>query len=193
MNNFSNYLNTIARANGLGNLPLEWLFYPGMLQDSKAMWWADFGTRHAAHEGIDICFFREAKSCNPISVIEPGTRVPAFSDGTILNISKDLMGKSLAVAMAPAPQIIAGYSGSLPSPVLVYSHLEPEPGITVGSRIKKNEIFARTFDARTIKSRLRSHIHMSCILIAGTLDKMSLDWSLFADRKKVAYINPVFL
>ncbi|WDP89189.1 MAG: hypothetical protein HUN04_05375 [Desulfobacter sp.] len=185
---FSEYLDSIARANGLGNLPLDWLFYPGMLQDSTGMWWADFGTRHAAHEGIDICFYRNGKGT---SALPPGARVPAAASGTLLNISSDLMGKSLVVSLDNAAEGGAGRDED--QPVLVYSHLSPDPGLAPGDRISKGDILAATFDARTIKSRLLSHLHLSCVLIPAAVDKGALDWGLFADRERVTYINPVFL
>ncbi len=55
MSVFSQYLAAIASANGLEQ-DIEWLFYPGMLPDSRLKWWGDFRNRPTEHEGIDICF-----------------------------------------------------------------------------------------------------------------------------------------
>ncbi len=186
---FSDYLNTIARANGLGNsdgLPakkVDWLFYTGMLPESREKWWADFSLRHAAHEGIDICFYRTGSH---IAALAPGARVPAMVGGIILNISNDLLGKSMAVSLD------SGGAGA-DTPILVYSHLEPAPGLFPGDRISKGQIIANTFDARLKKSRLLSHLHLSCVLIPPPVENTALDWSLFANRNKVTYVNPVFL
>jgi len=185
---FSNYLNTIGRANGLGNgidapqKDVEWFFYTGMLPESREKWWADFGRRHAAHEGIDICFYRAG---NRIAALVPGARVPALAGGTILNISNDMLGKSMAVSLD------SGGAGE--APILVYSHLEPAPGLSIGDRIFKGQIIAQTFDARRKKSRLLSHLHLSCVLIPPYVENAALDWSLFANRDKVTYVNPIFL
>lgn len=183
MKKFSDYLSTVARANGLGNGSLDWLFYTGMLQDSQEKWWADFGRRHAVHEGIDICFY---KSCGKIEALEPGARVPALADGIILNLSSDLLGQSMAVSYDP------GHPGQ-DTPILVYSHLEPDPGLAPGDRISTGQIIGGTFDARLKKSRLLSHLHISCVLIPSPIEKTALDWSLFSDRGRVTYVNPVFI
>jgi len=183
MNAFSEYLTHIARANGLGNSIVDWFFYTGMLQDSREKWWADFGLRHAAHEGIDICFYRTG---NAITALPPGARVPAMAGGTLLNISNDLLGKSMAVSLDSG-------TAQEDAPILVYSHLAPSPGLAPGDRIFKNQIIAKTFDARLKKSRLLSHLHISCVLITSPVENTALDWSLFANRDKVTYVNPVFL
>ncbi len=185
MKKFTNYLKTLAAVNGLDHPSLEWLFYPGMLQDSRHMWWADFGSRRTLHEGLDICFYRSGRT---ISALAPGARVPALADGSILNISRDLLGHSLAVSLGPGSHETAGIT-----PVMVYSHLDPLPQLAPGDRIKKGEILAKIFDARTVKSRLRSHLHLSCLLIPGSVNRTCLNWSLFADRSRVDYINPVFI
>ena len=206
---FPEYLSSIARANGLGNSvqdpgnppagadlarePVTWLFYPGMLQDSFRMWWADFGVRHACHEGIDICFYRAGPA---VSALPPGALVPAVADGRILNITPDLLGTTLAVAYEPDRPDRSKQgknTGSEPRPVLVYSHLVPEPGLSTGALVRKGQIIARTFDARTRQSRLLSHLHLSCILVPETCAGPDLNWDLFADRKRVAHVNPVFL
>jgi hypothetical protein len=51
MAHFSQFLEALVRANGLGD-NITWLFYPGMLLDSYDKWWDDFGTLVLAHEGI---------------------------------------------------------------------------------------------------------------------------------------------
>lgn len=190
---FPNYLNTIARANGLGNTSpinsspinsnVDWLFYQGMLQDSQAKWWADFGVRSAVHEGIDICFYR---TCGKTFALDPSARVPALADGIILNISTDLLGQSMAVSFDPGGK-------EKQTVILVYSHLKPDPGLAPGDPIFKDQIIAQTYDARLKKSRLLSHLHISCVLIPPPIDTAKLTWSLFSNRNKVTYVNPVFL
>ncbi|MCG8618981.1 MAG: M23 family metallopeptidase [Desulfobacterales bacterium] len=190
---FPDYLDCIARVNELNppegksgdgaSPPIQWLFYPGMLQDSPDSWWADFGLRHARHEGLDICFYKKDGRMKPLP---PGARVPAMAPGTLLNISGDLLGHTLVVSLDPATD----EEGHV---VLVYSHTVPDPALAVGQKINQGQIIATTFDTRLKGSRLRSHLHLSCIIIPEDLPGETLDWSLFADRNRVAHINPVFL
>ena len=194
MLSFQGYLNCIAKANGLvgptastgdpgqaGNL--QWMFYPGMLQDSPDKWWADFGQRHTCHEGIDICFYR--KNGIP-GRLPPGARVPAMAAGTLLNIPQDLLGHTLVVSL-DIPESRDTRT------VMVYSHTVPAPGLTPGTPLETGQIIARTFDTRIKGARLLSHLHLSCIILPRDLPDQALDWTLFADRSKGVHLNPVFL
>ena len=183
MKEFQRYLEAVAQANGL-RAPLSWLFYPGMLQESQAMWWADFGTRATCHEGIDICLYRNDHG--PITPLAPGARVPAMADGTVLNISGDLLGSSLVVSLP-------GQATPGQQTVLVYSHLAVAQALKPGDRLTRGSIIGQTFDTRIKKSRLLSHLHLSCICVPESTDPPALNWTLFADRERVFHINPVFL
>lgn len=195
MDLFSRYLDSIAEMNNLGDgsAQVRWYFYPGMLQDSPDKWWADFGFRHASHEGIDICFYNSGKG---VRALEPGARIPALDDGVVLNISNDLLGQSIAVSYNPGlsqNSILSKNDSVQLTPILVYSHLEPCPELAQGDRVSKGQRIATIFDTRKKKSKLLSHLHLSCLLIFAGFLSDELDWSLFADRGQVTYINPVFL
>ena len=183
MTRFKQYLSSIASANNLKD-GIEWVFYPGMLLDSKSKWWGDFKTRHAAHEGIDICFFRTFDKT--IRCLKPGAVVPAWSTGTVINLCEDFLGHTLVVE----PENTAGG----PTRMLeVFSHLAPCEGITPGTRVSAGRIIARTFDTRTKGLPLLPHLHVSCIEVASHIPFEALNWSLFPLREKVNVINPVFV
>ncbi len=191
MKAFSRYLHQIARTNGLllpGNKDIAWLFYPGMLQDSPDKWWADFGLRHAIHEGIDICFFRVN---NRETALPPGACVPAMFDGTLINVAEDLLGQSMVVSYTPPGLKPSEFEDK--NLVMVYSHLEVDDDLTPGTLISRDRIIGKTYDTRIKKSRLLSHIHLSCMIVPGDVPRNALNWSLFPDRKQVEYINPIFL
>ena len=203
MKAFTRYLDQIARVNGLAlentgteassdEAKITWLFYPGMLQDSRDKWWADFGLRHAMHEGIDICFYA---SNSRISALPPGTRVPAMFDGTLINVADDLLGQSMVVSYSSGfkPPGFQPSGAKEKNLVLVYSHLEVDKGLTPGTRIYRDQVIARTFDTRIKNSKLLSHIHLSCMIVPKGVPPLDMNWSLFPDRKQVEYINPVFL
>ncbi|MDD9303964.1 MAG: hypothetical protein HUK40_17105 [Desulfobacter sp.] len=214
MQNFSNYLKAIAQANAIGvpscpqalepsqDCPdqepfqpsgIAWIFHPGMLQDSPDKWWADFKFRKTLHEGIDICFY---KTKTKLKALKPGSKVPAMAHGILLNISCDLLGHSMAVSYPYAPSVHCSDKAKNCQeyfPVLVYSHLDPNPKLKPGDKIAKGQLIGHTFDTRTIKSKLLSHLHLSCLLIPKTTPDRAMDWTLFSDREKVGYINPVFL
>jgi len=183
MKRFSRYLAALSRANALGD-HVEWLFYPGMLQESRDKWWDDFGRRPCAHEGMDICFYRtKTKKMNHLSKT---AQIPAMDNGIVLNICNDFLGQSLVVTHGKET------FGS-PDVILVYSHLEIQKNIAPGSRLEKDQIIARVFDTSQKQSKLLPHLHISCIELTRQTPVDALDWGLFADREKVNLINPVFI
>jgi len=101
-------------------------------------------------------------------------------------LEQDLLGQSMAVSFSLWP-------GGNQTPILVYSHIDPAPGLAPGDKILQGQLIGQTFDARQKKSRLLSHLHLSCVLIAGTINETFLDWTLFSNRDKVTYVNPIFL
>jgi len=183
MEHFSRYLEALAGANGIGN-NITWLFYPGMLLESRAKWWGDFGKRSCAHEGIDICFFR--KGNREITPLAKNANIPAIDKGLILNRCKDFLGESLVISHE-------GVHSLYPKVVFVYSHLEIEKELVPGCRIEKDQVIARTFDTSKKRSNLLSHLHLSCVELMEEVPLEDLNWNLFPDRGKVNLINPLFV
>ncbi len=182
MERFPRYLTALARANALGD-KVSWLFYPGMLQESQDKWWDDFGRRPAAHEGIDICYFRQGK--NQFSLAK-NAQIPAMDKGLILNRCEDFLGESLVITHE-------GFDHFSPKVVFVYSHLAIEKDLTPGCLVEKGQIIARVFDTSRKRSRLLPHLHLSCIELMEKTPLDALNWNLFSDRKKINLINPVFI
>lgn len=162
---------------------VTWLFYPGMLQESCDKWWDDFGRRPAAHEGIDICFFRQGRKITPLA---KNAQIPAMDKGVILNRCEDFLGESLVIAHG-------GEDLLFPEVVFVYSHLKIEMNMNPGCRVEKGQIIARVFDTSQKQSKLLPHLHLSCIELMEKIPLDDLNWNLFSDRKKINLINPVFI
>ncbi|MCG8564339.1 MAG: hypothetical protein MI747_04570 [Desulfobacterales bacterium] len=182
MTSFTTYLDQIARANGLPE-DIQWLFYPGMLQDSPDKWWDDWKFRHALHEGVDICFYR--RSAGELLTLGPNARIPALCQGIIRNICPDFLGHSLIIE--PTDTL------TLPRRIIwVYSHQTSMPGLAPGDGVEKGQIISRIFDTRKKKSKLLSHLHLSCIEISREIPFGDLNWNLFPRRDQVNLINPMF-
>jgi len=181
---FSDYLTAISRINRLGNgQAVEWLFHPGMLFSSMDKWWGDFGFRSSAHEGIDITYFRtrEGEICSFNDTVQ----IPAMEDGRIINICNDFLGRTLVVELEkqdPRETFV----------IYTYAHIRPESRLSIGRRIKKNEIIARVCDTQR-NPQLPPHLHFSCFEIGmGVLPK-DLNWDLFSTSTTINPIHPVFL
>jgi hypothetical protein len=182
MTRFSQYLAVLASTNKLTS-GIQWLFYPGMLSESTLKWWGDFGTRAAAHEGIDITFYRTLD--HQMHHLAAGACVPAWSAGTVINVCEDFLGQSLVVAVAGDP--------SAPTRMLeVFSHLTPSRGIAPGTPVGPGQVIARLADTRARGSALLPHLHLSCIEVDARIPAHVLNWSFFPVRENLTMINPVF-
>ena len=184
MMSFTTYLNQIAHCNNLSP-NIQWLFYPGMLQDSPDKWWDDFKYRHAIHEGIDICFFK-CPSDNKIKTLGPKAPIPAMASGIVRNVCPDFLGQTIVVE----PD---GFESEPRRILTIYSHQTPEPGILPGKRVMENQIISRIFDTRLKKSKLLSHLHLSWIEVPRDIAFDDLNWKLFPQRGRLNLINPVFV
>ncbi|OQY53462.1 MAG: hypothetical protein B6230_00065 [Desulfobacteraceae bacterium 4572_89] len=202
---FGQYLSAIASVNGLGD-NIEWLFYPGMLQDSWEKWWDDFALRHASHEGVDICFFRTSSDksslenkglaenkdlAKTLERLDKNADIPAMDKGIVLNIADDFLGQTLVLTQdVLAREKLDDFSPKL---LFVYSHLEIKKGIVPGCRVEKGQIIGQVFNSNRKPSKLFPHLHLSCIELTGKNPLKNLNWDLFSDRKRVNLINPVFI
>jgi murein DD-endopeptidase MepM/ murein hydrolase activator NlpD len=200
MSVFSDYLETISRINDLGNglsddlqkkspcnpgttFNVEWLFHCGMLFSSQDKWWGNFKSRHSAHEGIDITFYRTCK--NRTHCFDDFIKIPAMSDGVVLNICNDFLARTLVVKQK---NIIS----SKTQIIVLYSHVIPEKNLKPGQKIKKNEIIA-TICNNDKNPQLPSHLHFSCFEILKNIKPEHLNWDIFSNNLEVNMINPVFL
>ncbi|MDY0220103.1 MAG: peptidoglycan DD-metalloendopeptidase family protein [Desulfobacterium sp.] len=177
------YLDAIARIN---TLPVahsgRWVFYQGMLFLSRKKWWADFGIRHANHEGLDIGIFMNRS--NNLEWLETTTRIPAMAGGRIINVCDDFLGQSV---------IIEHYSNSISRGVSVYSHLKVPGSIVPGKDVEQNEIIGRIADTTGKKSGIHCHLHISLMEIATLIKESKIDWQIMGepDPGVVKLFNPM--
>ena len=184
MKNFSEYLKTISQMNKLeADQTVEWLFHPGMLFLSKDKWWGDFKFRATAHEGIDICFFRDGRTKGKVRSFDPGIQVPALEDGRIINICNDFLGQTLVVE---SRKLGLPYTRVL----ITYAHIRPADSLKINANIKEKDIIARVCD--TAKNpQLPPHLHLSCFEIPKSVQPEELNWTFFSQSTNACPINPI--
>lgn len=185
MKEISEYLATISKVNRLDiKEPTGWIFHHGMLFQSTAKWWGDFGLRHAPHEGLDILFYRSGDGS--VASIDPDTLVPLLEDGYVVNICDDFLGRCLVV-QDPA------LSCSRFRILRVYAHLNILPGIETGTRLTKEEIIATPASTAGKKSKIAPHLHLSVMEVPASIPARQLDWNLFGNPgSPLRLINPAF-
>ncbi len=207
----SSYLEDIEKVNNLQPSPLkEWIFHPGMLFGSSLKWWAK-GYRATCHEGIDLMLYRNSNG--KIDSFSHDTLIPSMARGTVLNICDDFLGKSIIISVDSSEvhfkpnhiqnelQIQGGgdpgkHYDNIPmgTIAIVYSHIRPERTLKTGNSIKKDQILGSVADTSMKKSGIGSHLHISLMEIAVTMNSHNLNWDLFVKRKQnsIQFHNPLW-
>ncbi len=179
----SDYLDAIARIN---NLPVsdsgQWFFYQGMLFLSRRKWWADFGTRHASHEGLDIGIFKNLSGDR--EWLDTTARIPAMAAGTVINVCDDFLGRSV---------IVKHCSNKQSRQVTVYSHLKVPGSIFPGMRVEPGDIVGQIADTTGKKSGIHCHLHISLMDIAHQIPDHKITWQVMGepDPEMVKLFNPM--
>lgn len=184
MTRFFQYLDSIARINKLGNGgKVQWHFYSGMLFSSWDKWWADFGERASAHEGIDITYFKHQSGS--INCLNSGTMVPALGNGRIINICSDFLGQTLVVEHNQT-------ASSEYRLIYTYAHILPDKHLKCDDIIPKDHVIGQIC-APQKTSQPPPHLHFSSFLIPFTIPCSKLDWNLFSKADEIIKINPLFI
>ncbi len=184
MHTFSDYLRTICTVNKLGNgNDIQWMFHSGMLFLSTDKWWGDFKYRHAAHEGIDITYYRSNQ--DDIKKFTTSTKVPAMADGIIINVCDDFLGQTIIIEQKNCR------ISSLRI-LFAYAHVSPVRHLTIGDKIFKNDIIAQVCDPFK-NPELPPHLHFSCFEVPEQIKPENLNWDLFSRHNEINILNPVFL
>ncbi len=141
-----------------------------MLLCSTAKWWGDFGYRKSSHEGLDIVMYRDVN--NRVVGLHDKVKVPAMAGGTVINVCKDFLGKSVIVRYRDCPENNSRF-------VLVYSHIQPSSDIVYGKTVVKGDILGNISNTTDRKSKIPCHLHISIIEISNGIDDSRLNWDLF--------------
>lgn len=160
----------------------EWVFYPGMLFNSKDKWWGDGGIRDKPHEGLDLCLYRDEDGKNHI--LDETINIPIMYEGKVAGIIDDFIGKSIYVSH----DIYDGKGNRL---YTIYGHTEPYDGITRGTVLDEGSIIATITDARKKKAKMSSHVHVSIAWLHDTFPHERLDWKTLSSPGIVTLWDPL--
>jgi murein DD-endopeptidase MepM/ murein hydrolase activator NlpD len=153
-----------------------------MLFLSQKKWWADFGTRHARHEGLDIGIFMNR--AGKLEWLETTTKIPAMASGRVINVCDDFLGQSVVVEHCSNPTSRG---------VSVYSHLKVPGTIVPGKDIEQNEIIGRIADTTGRRSGIHCHLHISLMEIKNFIPDRNINWHIMGepDPGVVKLFNPM--
>ncbi|MBI5663623.1 MAG: M23 family metallopeptidase [Nitrospirae bacterium] len=157
----------------------EWIFNPGMLFKAGKKWWGDGGKRSNAHEGLDLCLYRNRQGM--IVRLEAGMAVPAMYDGTVVKIIDDFIGKSVIIDHSFTSQRRF---------CSVYGHTVPEQGMKAGSRVSEGDVIAALSDPGQSKKGLFPHLHITLGLLSGEASYEFMDWETLG-KADVLLLDPL--
>ncbi len=160
----------------------EWIFLPGMMFRAQDKWWGDRGKREMAHEGIDLCLYKDRQ--DRIHRLKKNAKIPAMYSGKIVGILDDFLGKSVIIEHAfPQKNDIRFCT--------IFGHTEPHDGMHAGRIVKEGDIIATIADTRRSKSSITPHLHLSIAWTSGSIPFEKLDWESIGASKALTLFDPL--
>ena len=179
----SSFTARLIYGNKLDALAFEhFVFYPGMLYATSDKWWGKPGSRHASHEGLDLCFFQTADG--RFGRLDDSIRIPMAEDSRIVRIMDDFLGKTVVAARKPPD---AGGRRFY----TLYAHIRPEEGLTEGDRLARGEMFARIAPVSASGPPLPPHLHVSMAWADQLPDCRDWRWKLLNQCGSGCFIDPL--
>ena len=179
----SNFISRLVDINHLSTLGFErFIFFPGMLFNSKEKWWGRSGFRPTSHEGVDLCFFAGKGGAG--FRLDETVRVPMVYDGIIVHMMDDFFGKTVVTRHD------FGDAGN--GPVLsLYGHVHPDPRLKIGDRICRGDVFASIADTLGRSRLLPPHLHISLAKSRMLPQAERLTWEMLNQVDRSVFIDPM--
>lgn len=160
----------------------EWLFCPGMLFQAKGKWWGDRGPRRRPHEGLDLLLYRDQEG--RVFCLNETTQIPAMSDGVVVGIIHDFLGKSVIVEH-PLPDRNAGRLYS------IYGHTRPTTAIGTGTAVSRGDIIATVASPGRPSLPMAPHLHISMAWSPQAIACDRLNWDTLGVADTLTLLDPL--
>lgn len=178
----SNFSALLISSNGLDRYGFyQWAFYPGMLFQSEAKWWGDWGVRKRPHEGLDICLYQGTDGI--VHSLDPTVNIPVLYDGTVVRLIDDYIGKTVVV-------LHDMYDTKKNQLCSIYGHTDPRNTIETATPVGEGEIIATICDAGAQGAQMSSHLHLTIAWVPQSYDCHQLNWDTL-HHSEVMLTNPM--
>jgi len=161
----------------------EWLFCPGMLFQSMGKWWGDRGSRNRPHEGLDLLLYRDQEE----RVLRLGeeTPIPVMSDGVIVGIIQDFLGKSVIVEHP-----VHGRDDE--RHYIIYGHTRPQNGLCPGTAVRRGDVVGTVASpGRCGAFPMAPHLHISLAWAATPVSHGHFDWNTIGASELLTLLDPL--
>jgi len=160
----------------------EWLFCPGMLFEATCKWWGDRGSRNRPHEGLDLLLYRDRKG--KVLHLTGTTRIPVMSDGMIVGIIQDFLGKSIIVEHAvPNRDDERCYT--------IYGHTAPQEGLCSGTSINEGDPIGTVAAPGRTSFPMAPHLHLSIAWASAPISHDHFNWNTLAASELLPLLDPL--
>lgn len=160
----------------------EWLFCPGMLFQAKQTWWGGRGPRPRPHEGVDLVVYADRE--DRICCLTETTQALALSDGLVVKIIPDFLGKSVILEHA----VRKGPMGWL---YFIYAHTRPMEGIEPGRFVKRGDPIATVAVPNRSSFPMVPHLHFSVAGSSRSVPSDCFDWDRIGVSRAFTLLDPL--
>lgn len=161
----------------------EWLFCAGMLFQAADKWWGNKGPRDRRHEGLDLLLYRDRAGI--IRKIDNSFKFSVMSDGVVVGIIRDFLGKSIIVEHAS----LLDDSDNV---LTIYGHTEPCENIHPGLKVKSGDFIASVagrFDRSS--TAMIPHLHISVARTNAAICYDRLNWDIIGSSEMIELLDPL--
>ena len=161
---------------------VQWVFYPGMLFQSRERWWDNGGFRDKPHEGIDLCLYNDQSGST--RGLDKAARIPGMYRGCIKNIIDDYIGKTIFMAHDI-------YNDTEKQLYSIYGHVELLGRIERGMILEEGEIVGLISGTEDKRFKILPHVHISVAWIPESFPAEHLDWKIMNESPDITLLNPL--
>lgn len=179
----SDFISRLVEINRMKIYGFErFVFFPGMMFNSKEKWWGDGGLRAVSHEGLDLCFFEGEGGAK--FRLDETVQVPMVYDGVIVHMMDDFLGKTVVTRH--------GFGDFRYGDMLsLYGHVLPDPHLHVGDRIYQGDVFACLSGTAGRPTLLPPHLHISLAKAWMLPQVRVLTWKMLNQADRSVFIDPL--
>ena len=178
----SNFSALLITSNGIDIKGFhQWAFYPGMLFQSEAKWWGDWGIRKRPHEGLDLCLYQDTDGI--LQSLDAGVHIPVLYEGTVVRLIDDYIGKTVFV-------LHDMYDTNQNQLCSIYGHTDPCETIEAATPVQEGSVIATISDGAGRGAQMSSHLHLSIAWVPKVYDYQQLNWETL-DHSEVMLRNPL--
>lgn len=173
----------IIQKNGLDAVGFEcWIFCPGMLFNTLDKWWGDRERRDRAHEGLDLCLYRDRRG--RILRLDEKTKIPVMYDGIVVKMINDFLGMSVIVEHGLSETDESKFC-------TIYAHTTPRADLRAGRTVREGEIVATLANSSRSKDNILPHLHVSLGWSSKVVSYDDLDWDKIGVWNTLTLLDPL--